>query len=126
MNEPNVVSRFLRLGTDRRRVLARAAAWLTIASAAVALLPFRMAIRLGCVPVARKSRGSIEEAVWAIEAVSPRLPLRTMCIEKGIAVQRILRADGFDAILDYGARHDPQTRNLQAHVWVRVGDRTVM
>jgi hypothetical protein len=41
-----------------------------------------------------------------------------MCIEKGLAVQRLLRSGGVDAVLHYGARHSPETGRLEAHVWV--------
>ena len=49
-----------------------------------------------------------------------------MCIEKGLAVQRILRSSGTDAILHYGARHAPQTGDLQAQVWVSVAGKAVI
>jgi hypothetical protein len=49
-----------------------------------------------------------------------------MCIEKGLTVQRMLRAAGADAVLHYGARHHPDTRKLQAHVWVTVGGKAVI
>lgn len=65
-----------------------------------------------------RERWRAEECVWAVETASRYLPLRTMCIEKGLAVQRLLRRSGAVARLHYGARHDPQTGKLQAHVWV--------
>ena len=111
---------------ERILLVVRAATWLTIASAAVARVPFRMAIRLGCIPLGRRSPASVERAVWAIEAAARRLPIRAMCIEKGIALQRLLRAAGFSAILHYGARLDPQTGELQAHVWVTIDDRIII
>ena len=94
---------------------------MTGASIAVAALPFRVAIRFG---VARHSGGgdpTAEDAVWAVEAASRLLPWRTMCIEKGLAVQRMLRSAGVDAILHYGARQSLETGKLEAHVWVTAG-----
>lgn len=49
-----------------------------------------------------------------------------MCIEKGIAVQRLLRQSGIDALLHYGARHDLGCGSLEAHVWVTVGGHAVI
>lgn len=119
--------RFHRLGQERQGLLLRAAAILSAASGAVALLPFNRAIRLGSVAVRenrRRLRG--EDCVWAVEAAAWRLPWRTMCIEKGIAVQRLLRQSGTDARLHYGARHHPVTGKLEAHVWVTVDGEIVI
>jgi len=49
-----------------------------------------------------------------------------MCIEKGLALQRLLRTSGTDARLHYGARHDPVSGRLEAHVWVTVDGRAVI
>ncbi|MFL6721467.1 MAG: lasso peptide biosynthesis B2 protein [Sphingomonas sp.] len=114
------IVRFRRLSGERRRLLIRAAAVLTGASAAVALLPFRRAIRFGSVPVAARNGVSAADCVWAVAAAARRLPLRTVCIEQGLAVQRMARAAGLAAILHYGVRHDDETNKLEAHVWVTV------
>ena len=117
--KPNIVRRWQRLEHDRRRVLVRAAMILAAASAGVALLPFRRAITFGSADPYR-SRGPLtpDECVWAVETAARYLPLRTKCIEKGLAVQRLLRQSGAAALLHYGARHNPQTGKLEAHVWV--------
>jgi hypothetical protein len=49
-----------------------------------------------------------------------------VCIEKGLVVQRLLRGGGVDAILHYGARHNPDTSRLEAHVWVTVDGESVI
>jgi hypothetical protein len=49
-----------------------------------------------------------------------------MCIEKGLAAQRLIRGSGADAILQYGARHHPDSGRLEAHVWVTVDGRAVI
>jgi len=119
-------TRFRNLDGERRALLARAAMTVTLSSAAVAFLPFRRAVRFGSVKAAGDDGRDIEDWLWAVEAVARRVPWRAMCIEKGLALQRLLRRDGIDARLHYGARHDPNDGKLQAHVWVTVGDRTVM
>lgn len=96
---------------------------LTAASAAVALLPFRYAIRFGCVPLGREPI-SAPDCLWAIGAASRRLPWRSACIHKGIVAQRLLRRGGLDAVLHYGARQ--QETKLEAHVWVTVDGRPVI
>lgn len=107
--------------------MARAAIALSLASAAVALLPFRRAIRLSAVPLGDRAQGlTPEDCVRAVESVARRLPWRTVCIDKGLAVQRMLRLGGIDARLHYGARHHPASAKLEAHVWVSVGGAIVI
>jgi len=115
-----------RLGRARRRLLVRAALTLTASCAAVALLPFRTAIGFGSIGLKRRSDLTLPDCVWAVEAAGRRLPWRTMCIEKGLAVQRLLRSAGIDAILHYGARNGPHAGKLEAHVWVSVADEIVI
>lgn len=121
------LNRLWRLGRVRRRLLWDAALTVTLASAVVALLPFSRAIRFGCV----KSRGqraeiSPADLVWAVEAAAKRVPCRTVCIEKGLAFQRLLRRRGMQADLHYGARHNPETGKLEAHVWVSIDGEILM
>ena len=95
-------------------------------SLVVAMLPFRIAIRFGCVPVRSKARGAPEDVIWAIEAAARLVPWRTVCIQKGLAAQRMLRAGGANAVLHYGARHHQEDGKLEAHVWVTVGGNPVI
>jgi len=120
MARAGLLIRFHHLDGRRRALVARTAIILFFASAAVAWLPFRRAIRFGSVEVQPARRARIEEILWAAEAAARRVPWRTMCIEKGLAVQYLLRKSGIDARLHYGARHDPVGGKLQAHVWVTV------
>lgn len=112
--------RFRRLGRERQSLLIEAAFELAAASAAVALLPFRRSIVRGSTPLAGRQRiSSVESLIWAVEAAARRLPWRTMCIEQGLAAQRMLRRRGIDARLHYGARNRDFGK-LEAHVWVTV------
>lgn len=120
------IGRFARLSGERRRLLLHASFWLTAASAAVALLPFRRTIRFGSVKLGRGRQVEIDGCIWAVEAAGRWLPWRTMCIEKGLAAQRILRGANFDAVLHYGARHGAGEGRLEAHVWVTVDGRSVI
>lgn len=118
--------RFYRLGPERRRLLLRAWLVLSIASAAVALLPFRIAVRYGAIRLGSARLRSTADCISAVESAAVRMPWRTMCIEKGLAVQRLLRTGGVDALLHYGARHAPGSGRLEAHVWVSVAGETVL
>lgn len=118
-------AKFRSLDHGRRKLIVRAAVSVTAASAAIACLPFRRAIRFGSVPVSGRSQHSTDDWLWVLEAVARRLPWRTMCIEKGLALQRLLRRDGIDARLHYGARHAAGGK-LEAHVWVTVAGRSVL
>lgn len=117
-----VFTRFRRLGRERQSLLIEATLELALASAAVALLPFRRAIVRGSTPLgeAGDRAGTVETLVWAVEAAARRLPWRTVCIEQGIAAQRMLRRRGIDARLHYGARTQNTPSRLEAHVWVTV------
>lgn len=119
------IVRFRGLEPSRRRLLARACVTLSVASAMVAFLPFRRAMRFGAVPLG-KSRIDLGECIWAIEAAATRLPWRAVCIEQGLAAQRILRRGGLPAVLHYGIRNEPAATKLEAHVWVTVDGQTVL
>lgn len=122
----NAVVRLYSLNAEQRRLLLRAACVLSGASAAVALLPFKRAIAFGCVEAIPGARLSVSDCVWAVETAAKRLPWRAMCIEQGLAVQRMLRRAGVAAVLHYGARHEPASAKLEAHVWVSVCDETIV
>jgi hypothetical protein len=121
-----MIVRLRRLSREQTRLLVRASALLAMASAAVSLLPFRHAIRFGCVRLASTKHSSIEDIVSAVEAVARRVPWRTMCIEKGLVVQRMLRSSGVDAVLHYGARMNSKDASVEAHVWVSVSGRAII
>jgi hypothetical protein len=123
---PGIFQRWRRLDAERRALLVHAAAVLAGASAAVAVLPFERAIRFGSLRRGRAGDVDSGKYVWAVETAARYLPLRTMCIEKGLAAQRLLRGAGADARLHYGARHHPQTGKLEAHVWVTLDGATVI
>jgi hypothetical protein len=124
--ETMVLTRFFRLSGDRRLILAKAVLTLAAASVAVAFLPFRWAIGFGAIALKRPTGVTPDDCVWAVEAAARRLPWRTVCIQKGLAVQRLLRSGGVDAVLHYGARNGADQRKLEAHVWVSVGGISVI
>lgn len=120
------IQRFKQLPRGRRQLLVEACLALMGCAAALALFPFRRAIRIGSVPIGSANGAAIEDCVWAVEAASRRLPWRLVCIHQGLAAQRMLRRHGSDARLHYGARMEGDKRDLEAHVWVTVGARVVI
>ena len=126
MPSASSLRRFSRLPHRRRSLLLRAAATLTAASAAVALLPFHKAIGFGSIRLRPRNGITVEDCVWAVEAAARRLPLRAVCIQQGLAVQRLLRSGGIDAVLHYGARRAAASAKLEAHVWVSVAGETII
>jgi hypothetical protein len=122
----NPVTRLYRLTSARRKLLMRALLMLSAASAAVALLPFRRAIRFGSVARQSGEQLLVADCIWAVRAAAKRLPWRTVCIEQGLTAQRMLRRAGIDAVLHYGARREPGFGKLEAHVWVTVAGRAIL
>lgn len=118
---PGPVEKFVRLDAGRKRLLLEASATLTAISALLRLLPFRRAIELGAVPLGQCSDDQVAaDCVWAVERAGRALPWRIVCIQQGIAAQRMLRRHGFDARLHYGVAKGREVGELAAHVWVSV------
>jgi Transglutaminase-like superfamily len=108
-------------------LLAEALAALALASAAIALLPFRK------VAAAASARGRREERPdadmvrrvrGAIQGWGRRVPWKAVCFQRGLALHWMLRRRGIRSVLLYGARRDGET--MAAHVWVDVDGETVI
>lgn len=121
----NPVATFVRLTAEQRWLLLRAVLLLSAASAFVALLPFKRALAFGSTRARRNTAVDVDEHVWAVQAAAKRLPWRTMCIEQGLTLQRMLRGAGVGALLHYGASRGVGPE-VEAHVWVSVGGEVVM
>ncbi|MEO8548089.1 MAG: lasso peptide biosynthesis B2 protein [Sphingomicrobium sp.] len=122
------MTRWIRIGRERQWLFIEAVAALAAASAAIQLLPFRRAIRLGSRPLETSSAKDSRiqgEVCWAVEAAARRAPWRAVCIQKGLAAQWMLRRRGVDAVLHYGIARE-EAGELQAHVWVAAGDEIVV
>lgn len=119
--KPGAAARLRAHGRLRTTLLAQAVVTLAAVSMVLRVMPFRRAIRFGSVPLRprRPKRTLADDAAWAVRAATRRLPWRNVCIHEGLAMQRMLRRGGVDALLHYGAAHDGDGK-LQAHVWVSV------
>ena len=113
----HILKRFLSLEGRKKRLVTEAMATLLSASAAIRFLPTRRVFRLAARPLGAKKAVDIRDVVWAIEAVAARVPWTTVCFQKGLALQTMLRRRGIDARLHYGVGFD-SSRAIRAHVWV--------
>ena len=129
MKRTNPISRWMRLGGQRQRLLIEGLAALAGASAAVRLRPFKRAIQMGSRPLSSEARRNGDELIrdvrWAVETAARIAPWQAVCIQKGIALQWMLRRRGIDARLHYGIGQD-EAGELQAHVWVAAEDTVVI
>ena len=108
-------------------MLGEALAALTLASLAIALLPFRRVAAGASSPLRRRAPAdahTVRRVRSAVNAWARRVPWRTVCFQKGLALHWMLRRRGIDSVLLYGARRAGE--GLAAHVWVDVGGRTVI
>jgi hypothetical protein len=121
-------SRLSRLGPAQWPLLAEALATLALASIAIRLLPFRK-VAAAASDHGRDARGTDPETVqrvaWAVRAWANRVPWRTVCFQKGLALHLMLRRRGIASVLLYGVSPRVDDK-LAAHVWIDVGGETVM
>ena len=116
-----------RLDYRHWRLAVEAALGLARANAHLRWRSFECALRFGAISLGpRNYEVSVEQVVWAVRAAAQRVPFRAMCIEQGLAAQRMLRRSGIDARLHYGARQGTGEGNLSAHVWVSVDGEIVL
>ncbi|HEX9947616.1 MAG TPA: lasso peptide biosynthesis B2 protein, partial [Allosphingosinicella sp.] len=97
MAAPATRPRRTRPGLSDAPMLAEALAALTLASLAIALLPFRRVAAAASAPVRRAPRTDPEAVRRARSAVigwARRVPWRTVCFQKGLAVHWMLRRRG--------------------------------
>jgi hypothetical protein len=116
-----------RLNRRHGRLFATAVLALARANTLLRWRPFERALRFGAVPLRQAIGGvAVEDVVWAVRAAARRVPFRAMCIEQGLAAQRMMRRAGIDARLHYGARQGNSDEELTAHVWVTVQGEIVL
>lgn len=113
------------IGTPTRDwlLLVEALGCLAAASVAVRMLPFRKVAAfasrqrfLNEVISADAHRQAVSRIRWAVSAVARRVPWRTVCFQKGLAAQLLLRRRRLPALLHYGISN--RDERLSAHVWV--------
>lgn len=99
---------------------------LAAASVATRLLPFNRYIILGARPLRRGCSADGNEAARIVDAVGRRAPFRAVCLQRGIALQWMLRRRGVKAVLHYGVRMPPDSKAITAHVWISVDGQVML
>lgn len=124
----------LRLDADDRLLVAEALAALLVARART-LLPFRVLARqlgglvsppAGAVtapisPSTSLDRQMIHDIRWAVGAVAPWLPFRSLCLQQAIAARTMLARRGIGTTLHLGVDRSKPAR-LAAHAWLDAGN----
>lgn len=121
----SIPARIARLSLSNMLLLAEALLALAIASLAIRLLPFRRVVARAARPPARTAAGPVDVALLrrAVEAWARRVPWRAVCFQSALALQSMLRRRGIASAMHYGIRRDG---DLEAHVWLSVGDEVVI
>ena len=120
------------MGSERRLLMAEAAFFLTVASLALKLVPFRViAGRLGkalepaeaaalladaaAVP---ERREVIFEVSRAVRSAAVYMPLRALCFEQAIAAKYMLRRRRITGALHLGVVPGGAGEDMTAHAWL--------
>lgn len=128
------IKRIKRLGAlslPDYRLLMESAAWLSLVKTGLWLLPFRTLTRLLKIDLGAEAESKVqdsayeEKVVWAMEALSRRLPLFKNCLNRALATQLMLRKRGREAKLQFGVTRDPQGK-FEAHAWLERDGRIVI
>jgi hypothetical protein len=126
----SALRRLSRAGLTNVLLFSEASMTLASSSLAIALLPFkRLHGLLGHhgsnlrAPTADERR--VRQICWAVEAAAKRLPWRTVCFQKGVALHWMLRRRGIPTYLHYGVGKSPEAE-LAAHVWISHQDVILM
>lgn len=121
-------SRLARLRPADWATLAEALVALALASAAIRILSFRRVAAWaskGRLLSGSADAGTLRRVRWAVEAWARRVPWRAVCFQRGLALHLMLRRRGIPSVMRYGVAHLPE-KGLNAHVWVDVGEETVI
>jgi len=111
------LDKFFRLPASEKLLLLRAAWLLTLAAAALRLLPFLAAKKIFRRPVASaRDDVSITTLCWSIEVAARRIP-GCRCLAQALAGASLLRAHGVAAEVVIGVAADAGGA-LDAHAWV--------
>ncbi len=116
------------LSWRQRFVLLEALFWLGVTGAAIHTQPFRRLTGLlklkaaetaaeGCPPAA-------QPVGWAIRVVSQRTPWLSTCLAQAVAGYIMLRRRRISSTLYLGVAMSP-TESLQAHAWLRCGEKII-
>jgi hypothetical protein len=121
--------RFQRLNGRELAQFAEAVCALTLATAAIKLLPFKTVVRSmnygrGGRPRGQAVANQALEIRRAVKRAARRLPWKIVCFPEGLAAHWMLRRRGAPSLVHYGLRQSES--QLTAHVWVTLGETVVI
>ena len=125
------LTRAARLGRANWLTLAEAFAALAIASAAIRVVPFRRLVGAMAADVGRAAPDSevrdrmVARCRWAVQLWSNRVPWRSVCFQRGLALHWMLRRKGIASTLHYGVSLSGK-KGLAAHVWLTLEGRVIL
>lgn len=132
-------SRWRALEPADRRLLIEAGVLLTVAEAALKVLPFRHTAALfglrpnrSLVPDpaglrAGPASAATTRSTWAVAVAADRAPFGAKCLAQALAGSAMLRRRRVASTIHLGVAKDPRrTDGLRAHAWLRSGDAVVL
>lgn len=123
------IQKFLNLPCADRNCLIEAAFWLGCARLAILLLPFRriapfLGRNMAQSPEVEEvaNRELLDRISWAVTSASRHLPWDCLCLAQALAGKAMLKRRGMTSTLYLGLAKDDDA-DLQAHAWLRCGNR---
>jgi hypothetical protein len=123
-----VLRKFLALDRTGQSLVLEAVFWLAAMRLAVRMV--RMKRVLGWLAlstgetVVRLAPAEAERIAGTVLRVSAHVPWRSLCLDQAMAAAAMLQRRRLPVTLYLGARRSPQEHSdLQAHAWLRCGDR---
>ena len=107
---------FARLSWGERVLLARAAGVAWMVRLGLWLLPFRLLQeQVRSVRTRGRSRYAVNRLVWAVETACRYVP-RATCLTRAIALQVLLRQQGYDSVVRIGIAKEHG--RFESHAWL--------
>ena len=106
--------------------IAEAGVALAAASVLTRLLPFHRYIGLGARSLQARAGAEPRDTARIMDAIARRVPFRAVCLQKGLALQWMLRRRGVNAVLHYGIQLKKTGEELEAHVWVSADGKVLL
>ena len=110
------ISRLVRLTARERALLVRAWWQLLLVDVALRVVPVTWLLPRGAAAIRKGSPVLPERMAWLLEVARRYSPARSTCLKDSLVLVRMLRAEGFDAVLNVGVARGDGT--LCAHAWV--------
>lgn len=119
------LKRFAELTKTEQMLLLRTLLVVGLVRAGLWVLPFRAMQRFAFKP--RKNRAApypVEKIVWAVRAVSRRVPGAT-CLTQALAAQVLLSRSGYNPRVEIGVAKNERNQ-FRAHAWLVLGDQVLI